>query len=180
MKAIYFTLTAPLAVSAVQTTLQDCMLEQGAVLTRNCRSIWYDKCDEISLLPGETCNIETQSEASVEWFSYSIEVFYWESYMNSVDDSLSDDDGDGPDSSAWGLLRADNSKEMQCAPTSLNYNTYRSGTQLLLRSGMCGLKFQIVNNSDNQAYDITFLRNGASDFFRVTGAMAALASLAWL
>ena len=178
-----FLTVAPLAVSAVQTTTQDCMLEEGALLQKKCRSIWYNKCNEIRLLPGETCNIETQSEASIEWFSYSIDVFYWEHYMKTVDSSLSDDDGLGPDASAWGLLRADknnNDDEKQCVPTSLSYSTYRSGTQLLLRSGMCGFKFQVVNNSDRQAYDFTFLRNGAADLFQAAGLMAALASLVWL
>lgn len=56
---------ASIAVStnALATTYNECFEEQGAIHKDSCHSLWYSLCDNFTLLPGETCNIETFGDA---------------------------------------------------------------------------------------------------------------------
>ena len=127
-----------------------------------CRSLWYKICDSYEIGPLGTCNIETFGDASVNWFSDSLEIFVWNYIMKA-------DDSDAGDSESWSLRQ-----ERSCQPESLANEVYTSEERLQARQQNCGFKFQVTNLSDAGTYDFTLLRNSAT--FLTAGAAAYLAS----
>jgi len=98
--------------SAIATTNNVCDNEEGATWLGSCHSLWYKHCDNFTLLPSETCNIETLGDASISWFSDSIEVSVWSYVMKAApvaeteptDPNSSDS---SPSSDTWGRLMQD-------------------------------------------------------------------------
>lgn len=143
--------------NAAANTFNDCLSEEGSVWIQDCRSLWYAICDNYYLLPGETCNVETFGDASINWFSDSIDVFVWryiERYPDDVDESDFNTD-------EWSRLRQDAPPERECLPESLGSELYESEQKLQAKQGNCGFKFQLINNSEFGAYDFTVLRAGS-------------------
>lgn len=104
------------------------------------------------------------SDSSLNWFSDDIEVIVWNYVMKIVDSTENPDDSD-----QWTRLR----QERECQQESLGGEIYESETRLQARNGNCGFKYQLKNNSEQGAYDITFLRNSAE--MLAAGAVATLA-----
>lgn len=158
--------------SAVATTNNDCLLEQGSVHIDACRSLWFKICDNYTILPADTCNIETFGDASLSWFSDSVDVSVWNYVMRYTSEAATDDSA--PNSDQWGRLLQDDTRE--CVPESLGSSVYSSLENMSTRHGSCGYKFQIINNSELGQFDFTVLRNGAETI--VAGLTLAAATLA--
>ena len=88
--------------NAAATTFNDCLAEEGTVWLQDCRSLWYGICDNFVMLPESSCNVETFGDASINWFSDSIEVFVW-NYIERYPDVTSDESP--ANSEEWGRLR---------------------------------------------------------------------------
>lgn len=166
-----FVLAAFLAaqVASVATTFNECFDYPEVQHDDSCRSLWYKLCDRFMINPGATCNFVTYSDAQMQWYSDSIQVYVWNYIMKFPDSN----DSGSPDSNQWSLRQT---PERECLPESLGNEKYYSESRLQARNGNCGFKFQIVNESDRGSYDFTFLRNSAS--LMAAGAAVAVSSLA--
>jgi hypothetical protein len=102
MKSIVAIAALAASANAAATTFNNCLLEEGSVHLGACRSLWYKICDNYTLLPGETCNVETFGDASINWFSDSVKTFVW-NYVER--DTSSSSSSSSPDSDTWGRLR---------------------------------------------------------------------------
>ena len=157
MKVFATALLCATAYSAT-TTDNNCLMEQGTEYVENCRSLWYKICDTYNIGPEETCNVETFGDAAINWFSDSIDVFYWNYVMKFPDEEAES----SPNSEQWTLRQSDDEPlKRHCLPQSLGSSTYSSEKPLNTRTGDCGFKFQIINNSEKGGFDFTVLRNGA-------------------
>jgi len=169
-----FIAIASLAVytNAAATTFNDCLLEEGATHIDSCRSLWYSICDNYTISGGESCNVETFGDASINWFSDSIDVFVWNYIMRATESDGTESDA-APDSAQWGRLR----QERECVPESLGSTLYSSEEKLMARNGNCGFKFQILNNSEYGEYDFTVLRAGSEALAATIIASTAMLAL---
>ena len=70
---------------AVQTTFNKCEENEDAFYYGPCRNIWYKMCDKYTIEPSGTCNLETFGDVSVEWFSTSVEVWFWDYVEKNVE-----------------------------------------------------------------------------------------------
>jgi len=162
--------------NAAQSTFDNCLEEQGTVWLQDCRSLWYGICDNYTLLPNANCNIETFGDASINWFSDSVEVFVW-NYIERYNDVEGDDSP--ANSEEWGRLRQDDeepTRERECQAESLGNDIYHSEQKLQARNGNCGFKFQVINTSEGE-YDFTVLRSGSEALAATIVASAAMLAL---
>ena len=156
--------------NALATTFRNCWDTEGVTHESSCRSLWYKMCDNFMFAPGTTCNFITESDASIQWFSDSLEVVMW-NYVMRFDEN----DSSSPETSdQWTLRQA---PERTCQQASLGSEIYKSETRLQARNGNCGYKFQVINNSERGSYDLKFLRNAAEMLavgFATTASIKAL------
>ena len=59
---------------AIPSTSKDCLAEEGATIKGGCRSLWYKYCDKLTIPAEQTCNVDTNGDASISWFSERIQV----------------------------------------------------------------------------------------------------------
>jgi hypothetical protein len=159
--------------NAAATTFNNCLLEEGTLHLGACRSLWYSICDNYTILGGQTCNVETFGDASLNFYSDSIEVYVW-NYVNKLIETPTDDDS-APDSETWGRLRQDGERE--CVAESLGNEFYLSEEKLQARNGACGYKFQVLNKAEIGEYDFTVLRAGSETLAATIIASAAILAL---
>ena len=111
--------------------------EENVSFVDSCRSLWYKLCETYRISPGKSCYFETYSDASIQWFSDSVEVVYWP-YVKMGENDESDDLGGGPpDGNVWQLNSDD---AFKCAPETNFPEVYESDLRLLARNGFCGFK----------------------------------------
>lgn len=165
MKFIALLSTMAATTYAAATTNRDCYEDDEVTHLGDCRSLWYKICDSYEIAPTATCNFVTFGDASINWFSDSIEVFVWNYIMKASDDDTAGDSG------SWSLRQA-----RTCQPESLANEVYTSEQRLQARQQNCGFKFQVTNLSEYGTYDFTLLRNSAS--FVTAGAVAFAATIA--
>ena len=117
----------------------------------------------------DSCNVDTNGDASLNWYSSAIEVSYWTKTWQTVDTSSSDDSS--MSDNQWTLMQSD----QECLPQSISSEQFVSGTKLLTRGGICGFKFQIINTSTTGDFELTVLTAGSQALF----ACATLAATAF-
>lgn len=113
--------------NAAATTYNNCLNEEGVIHLGACRSLWYKICDNYTILPAETCNVETFGDASIAWFSDSVKVYVW-NYVERLKSMSSD--SSSPSSDNWQRLRQSNNSTMsddgdsdrECVAESLGSN----------------------------------------------------------
>jgi hypothetical protein len=63
---------------AQRTTENDCFKEQQVVKAGDCTSLFFKMCEEFTIEPKGSCNVQVYSDSAITWYSTSLKVVYWQ------------------------------------------------------------------------------------------------------
>jgi len=63
---------------AQRTTTNDCFAEQQVVKAGDCKSLFFKMCEEFTIEPKGSCNVQVYSDSAIMWYSSSLSVVYWQ------------------------------------------------------------------------------------------------------
>lgn len=166
--ALLLSVAASASAQVIVTTDNECWLGQGGRFIDNCDDVYFLTCDNYEVEADSSCNVFTFSDSRLTWVSQEITVSNWDYYLRqdlSVDTAYTAKD--------FGESKED--KNALCYPAKETPSSYENGRIENYTSGMCGFKFQIINNNKDYPNKFKVLKDSA--LMVAAGSAAALTAI---